>query len=346
MAPRRTQFLIGSFLIGGLVLLIGGIMAFGAGSLFQKRQIAVTYFDSSVAGLQVGAAVTFRGVQVGTVTRIALELDAKTFDAKIPVYLEMRSTDLTILNPEAGSGHPADVAELVKRGLRSRLQMQSIVTGQLVVDLDFKPRSEPVLHADPSLGGPPEIPSLPSDLDVLRSTFSDLPLKDTVQAAMSALNNIAAITAELKPALPQIIANLQSASTNISTVTATADKTLKDLGAASTATLQQGTATLKDLDKQVTTTLESVQALSNATTQQINGRGEQAAAALAKLQTVLAKAESIGNDVDGMIGPHAGARADLETTLRNLTAASDSLKALSRELERNPNALLLGNSKQ
>lgn len=52
MSKRRQSVVIGGFVLGALVLALGGLVAFGSG-LFQKdtKEIAIARFDGSVSGL-------------------------------------------------------------------------------------------------------------------------------------------------------------------------------------------------------------------------------------------------------------------------------------------------------
>ena len=52
------------------------------------RQSYVLIFNESVRGLSVGAPVDFRGVPVGEVTGINLEMDPKTKEIDMMVYIQ------------------------------------------------------------------------------------------------------------------------------------------------------------------------------------------------------------------------------------------------------------------
>jgi ABC-type transporter Mla subunit MlaD len=67
--------LVGAFVLSGLALAVIGVVLIAGSQIFTRHAHAVTYFTGSVAGLEVGAPVTFRGVKVGSVTRIGLHID-------------------------------------------------------------------------------------------------------------------------------------------------------------------------------------------------------------------------------------------------------------------------------
>ena len=72
------QTLVGAFVLGGIVLALGAIVLFGKFNLFNPAVRAAVVFEDSIAGLSVGAPVTFRGVRVGAVESIAIQFDPKT----------------------------------------------------------------------------------------------------------------------------------------------------------------------------------------------------------------------------------------------------------------------------
>ncbi|MDT3776711.1 MlaD family protein [Nitrospira sp. MA-1] len=135
----------------------------------------VVNFDGSVRGLSVGAPVEFRGIKIGIVSDIAVNLNPKTLEIKIPVLIEIQPERIT--TPQTVQSHVIEdryaiMKHMVKRGLRARLETGSLLTGQLFVGLDFHqdlPPKELILT-----GKYPEIPAIPAAMDELRRTVSDL----------------------------------------------------------------------------------------------------------------------------------------------------------------------------
>ncbi len=104
---------------------------------YATKQEFVTYFESSVRGLGRGASVEFYGIQVGTVTEVALELDPANGDVRVRVRLEVQPERIMSESMVAKSD-PMEVARrLVGRGMRAQLQTASYLTGQMVLALDF-----------------------------------------------------------------------------------------------------------------------------------------------------------------------------------------------------------------
>lgn len=135
----------------------------------------VVNFDGSVRGLSVGAPVEFRGIKIGMVSDIAVNLDPKTLEIKIPVLIEIQPERITAT--KAVQSHVLEdryaiMKHMVKRGLRAQLETGSLLTGQLFVGLDFHqdlPQKELILT-----GKYPEIPAIPAAMDQLRRTVTDV----------------------------------------------------------------------------------------------------------------------------------------------------------------------------
>jgi len=197
---------------------------------YSTKQVFTTYFESSVRGLSRGASVDFYGIQVGTVSEVALELNPATGDARVRVQLEVQPERITGIG-QAGAESPTDIARrLVRKGMRAQLRTASYITGQMVVALDFVPNAPP---AEMVVSG--ELVILPSQsggLDNILVAASEiankldrLPLEQIGQNLNSALRSASGAMASvqdlvkkadtgLTPALrrlPDITAGLQDA---------------------------------------------------------------------------------------------------------------------------------------
>ena len=189
MSRRASPVAIGSFVVGAIVLVVVGIMAFGSGVLFRDTTTYVMFFGGDVSGLRVGAPVTLRGVPLGTVTDIRASLERRfdRIDSRIAVYAELGEGPIDIDSELPRPGRDAaGYRLLIENGLRAQLQWQSLVTGQLFVQLDFHPDEPPIF-----VGGDPdvlEIPTIPTPLEIvtrsarkLLEKLGELPLEDIVQ---------------------------------------------------------------------------------------------------------------------------------------------------------------------
>lgn len=101
----------------------------------------VMHFNGSVRGLTEGAPVQMRGIPIGRVIDINLELDKKTAEIRVPVTVELEPSRIRSINEDNKLSDEDVMEQLIKKGLRAQLQMGSLVTGQLLIDLDFHPES-------------------------------------------------------------------------------------------------------------------------------------------------------------------------------------------------------------
>ena len=136
MSKKVNKTVIGVFVIGALVLLLVAIVVFGSGELFKRTNKFVLYFDGSVKGLSIGAPVMFRGVSIGTVKDISLIYDSKAGTVMLPVIVEIQQG--RIKGTPSFSDLVAD-KKMIELGLRGKLEVQSFLTGQLMIAFDFYP---------------------------------------------------------------------------------------------------------------------------------------------------------------------------------------------------------------
>ena len=216
MSESRKPFMIGAFLLGGLILLAAGIMLLSRDSWFAQPSEYVVYFTGSLDGLDVGADVTYRGVKVGTVREIRLSYDRQLKDVVMPVVVRI---DNQTGAKEGQRGFDQFIGQLVERGLRAQLQTPSLLTGKAIVALDMFPR-EPGYVRTPHDIELPTIPSVPSRIDqiadVLRElagSLRQLPLQEMAASAQKTLAAMEKLTnsAELQQGLvsmSQLLAKL------------------------------------------------------------------------------------------------------------------------------------------
>jgi paraquat-inducible protein B len=172
-------------------------------SRFTDKVPYVVYFDGSVRGLRPGAPVEFRGMRVGSVTDVRLELDPKQDTVRIPVTLGIEPQRIAV-GDGAGNAEPYVVmAALVERGLRAQLKSGNLLTGELLVDLDFHPESPPATLD--RTGEPPLIPSVPTQLEVLTASLTEI------------LSQLAALP------LPDLIADLRRTAQSIEDLASSSD---------------------------------------------------------------------------------------------------------------------------
>ena len=162
---------LGAFVLGGIALAFAALVWLGAGDWNRKTRTIVTYFDESVQGLEVGAALKFRGVPVGTVTAITIAPDLRHVKVTSQVYED-------VLQKLGLAGKGPVLREMEETGTPLRIQVASAgITGVkfLLVNY-FDPKRFPVqqLPFDP---GPDYMPSTPSTLKSIEEAVVDVGMK-------------------------------------------------------------------------------------------------------------------------------------------------------------------------
>jgi paraquat-inducible protein B len=227
----RTQSLI-SLLAGGIVfdetpLATGGEPAAEnttftlyndrAAAMAKPPRMVASYvarFSESLRGLSVGAPMTFLGLPVGEVTKIGVDVNPQTFEARglveVAAYPErllgrlQEQGEVTTLE-ESQSKRRALIDRLVEqRGLRAQLRSGSLLTGQLYVALDYFPDA-----AKASIDwthDPPEFPTVPS-------TVVDLEARLTAILAKLEKLNVEQIDTDVRKSLAELTKTLASADT-------------------------------------------------------------------------------------------------------------------------------------
>jgi paraquat-inducible protein B len=186
MSRKASPAYIGAFVVGAVILAVVGVLIFGSGSYFKERYAYVAFFSGSIKGLGIGAPVELRGVKVGTVKDINLEFNVDDMSVRIPVLLEYEPERISRGTTEIDPYKNLD--QLIERGLRAQLQLQSVVTGQLMVALDFHPDKPAVLMG--GYGEYREIPTIPTTTEELTKTLANIPFEELFNSLHSTVASI------------------------------------------------------------------------------------------------------------------------------------------------------------
>jgi paraquat-inducible protein B len=312
---------VGAFVLGGIGLAVAAAVMFGNFHPFSPAIRAAVVFKGSIGGLAVGSPVTFRGVPIGAVESISIEYNPSTNTAYIPVIVRLDAgrTLITPVGPEDGN---FDVALLVKRGLRAELQVQSFVTGQSQIDLDFAPSTAVDVH--PGVTSLPEIPARQSAFQRARDQLSQLPLHDLADNAVATLQSLKSLSNKLNEELPNLVDTLK----------ATSDK--------SSVTLETVTDAVKSLQQRLDTTLQAITTVANTGTEQLQGRGADLHSLMVSASQATTQVRQLLTQLQGVTSSRASTRTNVEATARDLAAAAASLRGFAGDIERNPQLLLTG----
>ena len=320
MSTAGRQTAVGAFVLGGVALAVAAFVLFGKLHIFSPVKHAAVVFQDSIAGLSVGSPVTFRGVRVGAVDSITIQLDHKTNTAYIPVIIQLDSGRVRATRD--GDSAPVDLRALIDQGLRAELNTQSFVTGQSEIDLDFEPKTVAVLH--PDITDLTEIPTQLSTIQKVKEQLSQLPLRELADNASATLQSLRALSEKLNEGLPPLVQSLKSSSDRADDALATVSQAIKDL---------QGhfDGALADIDR-----------LAVSGDRQLNQRGAELHSLLvASAQTANRATEALAQ-VKSLTSDRGAARANIESALRDLAAATASLRGFASDVEHNPQLLLTG----
>jgi ABC-type transporter Mla subunit MlaD len=171
-------------------------------SLFQPKLELETYFNESVAGLDVGVPVKARGVQVGEVTMV--DMSSTLYEQDVPVdkrrsYIVVRAT---IVGPRTQVWRK-ELDAYVQPGMRNRMQLAGI-TGQQYLAVDFvDPKPYPPLPFDwkPRYDYVPSAPSFTTEIITsVQKLFSNLDKADIEQLG----HNLNALVVNVNKKLDQL----------------------------------------------------------------------------------------------------------------------------------------------
>jgi paraquat-inducible protein B len=327
MTKKANPKVIGAFVVGAVVLATIGVIVFGSGKFFEQKHEWVLFFPGSVKGLTVGAPVTLKGVQVGTVTAINVVIDRETLKFQTPVYVEVfpdKVKDVGEFSSAEKKRIAADPDEfmklLVERGLRAKLELQSLVTGKLQVAFDMFPDT-PVHYVglDKKV---PELPTIPTAMEQLAKTLENLPIKEIVEDArktMAAIEKLAT-----SPELTEAVTALNRSLQDFGKLTRNLDRRVGPL----TTSIEE---TMKDTQKLV----QNVNTQVEPTFTQLQETLKTAQASVKNAEVALA---SISDVVD----PDSTLMYELTRTLQQLKVMADSINSLAGYLQRQPDALIRG----
>jgi paraquat-inducible protein B len=308
---RISPTLIGGFVLGAVVLAVAAMVLIGSGRFMRRTYRFVLYFPGSVNGLRVGAPVKFRGVEIGFVEDIRLQL--RPDQIQIPVIIGLDPEKITSLGGSATILNSLTAYQsAIDAGLRGQLQAESFVTGLLFVALEYFPASRASFVQQPGTHEFEyrEIPTEPSSTEKARvavtqvlTRLAETDLKGLVDSARATISELHQLVSspDLKVAVrsfDDVAARLGQAAGSVSQLAIGLDSSVTSL----TAELRQTSA--------------------------------KAGVVIDQAGKVLQHTDAALNDSPVMF--------ELTRTLQEVSAAARSVRLLTGYLERNPNALIFG----
>jgi len=317
MEEGKRYTRLGLFVIVSVAVLAAVIFAIGGRDLFQHTFMFETYFNKSIAGLELGAPVRFRGVPLGQVTQILTS--AATYERDVPLrrrreYIVVR-VKVNMSAREAAQLRQ-DAVALSGMGLRAQTQLAGI-TGEQYLALDFM---------DPKKYPPLEFQWTP--------TYTYLPSADIRQLGQS-LNKLVSDLDRKIGDLP-----LGQLSGQTQGLLADADVTLKRVnGILAAAPIDHTLGKLDSLstrldslagDPALSETLQNLGVISGRL-RKIADNGD--------LERMVEAVDTAAARLDGILGDN---QYDVRVIAQDLRVTADNLRALSETVKRYPAGALFG----
>ena len=317
MSRQANPTLIGAFVLGAIILGVVTVLRLAGGQWFQERRQHLLFFEGAAQGLQVGSPVVFLGVKVGTVKRIQLGLDAESRRFMVPVTIEVEPNIAQSRVGEQVDLQDRDtIRQLVERGLRAQLKMQSLLTGQLYIDLDFHPEKPArFISTDPGVS---EIPTIPTAVEELATKLEGFPMD-------AFLTDLAAISKSLNKIL---------SSEETKKIPVRLEATLSHLQSLSAKVDSNSTPVLAEMRKALEAVRDAMVKVGG-----VAEAGSPMAANLGKAGEELAKTAQA---LQGLAGEESPTVQHLNTALQELARTARALRLLAETLELQPAAVVQG----
>lgn len=323
MSAKRN-FYLGLFVVSGFALMVIAVFAFGVASFLRPKAQLATCFSESVQGLDVGSPVKYKGVPIGAVKKITLDMDAQL----IMVLMEVELDTLAFggeYNKDGEELFAAFIRNGIAGGLRCHLEYSGI-TGMKYIEMDYMASGkhsgelEPppqLAGAFPGVGYLPSTPSAISDmLTTLNASLENIASIDFNSIGESLDANLVQLEKLLAdPGVPVIVDNLRQTSANMAEFTNTLNvaltqETINGMTGGMTALLND----LSRASEKITAEVESAR---------VGEVSEALQEAMEKLQET---------------------QRPLLHSLEQFDAAVDGFDLLVRQLSNDPGSLLRGSS--
>ncbi len=332
MSKKSNPTLIGGFVVGAAILIAVAVALFGGREFFSQRLNYVAYFDEATKGLRVGSNVTLNGVRVGYVSDLTLLVDQSTYQTLTQVTMEILPEDLVmtdfgeVVRTEARRSPIGHNSLIEEAGLRAQLEMESFVTGSLIVSLNMRPETEAIFRGV----NPPyqEIPTVPSDAQAFLSKLrawaekvgNDFDLENIAERINSILGGIdeLANSEDLREALAGINQVVNDQQTRQLTANVNAMiKEVRTVAIEAQTLLQNTDGNIESITANIKPVLDELVRLMNE----------------AEMTLVAAKEQLEGDTIQ---------MYQLQSTLQEVENAALSLREFFDLLERKPESLISG----
>jgi len=331
MSVKPNATVVGIFVLGALAFGVVALIFLGRSAFSRESYKFVTYFDETVSGLEIGAAVKFRGVKIGQVTELKIflgETDGQGVSSRIPVIYEV---DKRNFDESMGSlidlSKPDEPRNYIDDGLRARLATASFITGLMYVELDIVNPDEYPAEYYSQFSELYEIPTFKGTLAEISDNISDF---------IKRFNSV-----DFEGISLRLIDLLENLNTEIQN--ADLDGLSQSLqGTANSFTALAESPQFPKLFEKMELTLGEYKSLATEIRSAVDPTAEVLQIALQQFTKTLESLEVTTTSLHVMVRPQSSVRTNLDDALGSLTEAAESLRSLTDYLERNPSSLISG----
>lgn len=301
MTGKSQSVATGAFVVGALLIAISALI-YLLGSGFKQTDKTSMVFNGAAKGLNVGAPVALRGVKIGQVTDVDVVIDTQTADVLVVVEVEIDDSSIRY----RGDPDTLTTEDLIESGLRAQLNMLSLVTGLLYIEIDYHPNSE-ILIAD--IDTPhTQFPTVPTNLERLIEVIQRFDIEGLAEKLEKVGEKIQGmIDSEVFQELP---GNINTALVSLRELSDQLQEQLASSGPRVDTMLDQASTTIANADRELSD-------------------------AIAAFQQSMQNLGDLTSDDSATIH-------QLNTALQEVGRASRSLRQLTTTLENQPEALLQG----
>jgi paraquat-inducible protein B len=217
--------------------------------VYDVKRYFMMYFDQTVRGLSPGAPVEIRGIKIGEVVKVELEYDVMTHDFRVPVLVVIEPQRFNAIVTDKGTLLTGDKAIsevatnkeqnirprlMVEKGLRAQLKTGNLLTGQLIIDLDYHPDAPPATMREengyqvfPTISTPLE--RIMERVETILKKVDELPLEKIGTDIDGAMKDLTALLKEFsaisgkvnRETLPRVNGSLDELTTTLEGISAT-----------------------------------------------------------------------------------------------------------------------------
>jgi len=294
---------------------------------------------------------------------------------RIPVFVELEPDRISDAHHVPGfeicydeEDVKARLKMLVERGLRARLEAQSMVTGQLVVAFDIH-EDKPIklIGIQPEF---PELPTIPSGME----EFKQLPIHQIVNELLAAIQGIESIINS--PEMTGSLSSLNQTMDELKDLVRKVNEKISPLGTRVDEIMTDSQTLINKIDDKITPLVETIDQVLIDTQKLVRNVDEQVKPMASNVNDTLQDARKLVQNVEGRVEPitagieeasRTAAEAlkqvnetisklngltpkdsaliyEITNTLKTLSEAMESLRTMADYLERHPEALLKGKS--